>query len=158
MLHSLSSEESASRLLAGTAHLQLLSGPKGAKDTNRTQLMDEIARGLKTLSRELKLSVVALSQLSRSDAKSKSSRPVLSRLRESGGLEANADMVMFLWRDEDKDDDPVTELIVGKQRNGPTGTIELRFDKPSQRFHDIDAEKSAPAQPVQGEIEVFEPF
>lgn len=128
-------------------YLQLMSGSSNRKSDNRTQEIGEIARALKGLGRELQVPVIALSQLSRAVEQRENKRPMLSDLRESGSIEAEADLVMFLYRDdyykqkalfteggaaqfgedEDSPDKDIAECIIGKQRNGPTGTIRLKF-------------------------------
>jgi len=117
-------------------YMQLMTG--GARRENRVQEVSEISRGLKALARELEIPLVALSQLSRAPEQRTDRRPQLSDLRESGSIEQDADLVMFLYRPEyyhgptDKDGNSLegqAELIVAKQRNGPTGTINLFFRK-----------------------------
>jgi replicative DNA helicase len=132
-------------------YLQLMRG--GLRTENRQQEIAEITRSLKALARELNLPIVALSQLSRliEQRKGKHSRPLLSDLRESGAIEQDADVVMFIHREksydkkEDEEDDrpkarintEKAELIIGKQRNGPIGTIELVFFKEIATFHNL---------------------
>jgi replicative DNA helicase len=123
-------------------YLQLMqSGGRNAE--NRQQEVSEISRGLKALSKELGVPVIALSQLSRAPEQRSDHRPQLSDLRESGSIEQDADLVMFLYRPEyylsdmeaqEKGVAGKAELIIGKQRNGPTGIIELFFRKESTRF------------------------
>ena len=114
-------------------YLQLMQGSRSRKaNDNRQQEVTEISRGLKALARELQVPVLALSQLSRSVELRQSKQPMLSDLRESGSLEQDADIVMFLYREDyykGADDTPshITELIVAKHRNGPTGRVTLFF-------------------------------
>ncbi len=126
-------------------YLQLMSAvPIGGKRfENRTQEVSAISRGLKALAKELKVPVVALSQLSRApESRGGDHRPQLSDLRESGSIEQDADLVAFIFREEVyKKDDPdlegIAEIIVAKQRNGPTDTIKLAFIKHSTRFENL---------------------
>jgi replicative DNA helicase len=129
-------------------YLQLMRG-RSARPENRQQEVAEISRFLKSLSKELNIPIVAVSQLSRDIEKHGSRRPQLSDLRESGALEQDADIVAFLWRhpkrgEEDDVDDyefsGVTELIIGKQRNGPTGTVLLVFRENYMSFADMTRE------------------
>ena len=122
---------------------------------NRQQEISAISRSLKALAKELSIPVIALSQLSRAvEARGGDRRPMLSDLRESGAIEQDADLVLFLYRPELYDpDDPdkqgKAELIIGKQRNGPTGVVPLTFEKTYTRFH------SAARAGVEGPPEVF---
>ncbi len=123
-------------------YLQLMSGG-GKRFENRTQEVSAISRGLKALAKELSVPVVALSQLSRApESRGGDHRPQLSDLRESGSIEQDADIVMFIFREEVyKQDDPdlqgKAEIIIAKQRNGPTGRIRLAFLKPCTRFETL---------------------
>ncbi len=134
-------------------YLQLMQGPSSAE--NRQQEVSQISRGLKALAKELRIPVVALSQLSRApEQRTGDHRPQLSDLRESGAIEQDADLIMFLFRQEmydrdgvDKDGNNIegkTELIVGKQRNGPTGTVQLHFHKQYTRFANWSPRPTAP--------------
>ena len=121
-------------------YLQLMQSTVQSKDANRVQEVSEISRGLKALARELEVPVVALSQLSRQAEMRESREPRLSDLRESGSIEQDSDLVMFLWRDkergpDDQDSDgEVVNLKLAKHRNGPTGEAKLWFRKRQTRF------------------------
>jgi replicative DNA helicase len=121
-------------------YLQLMHG--GGRSENRVQEIAQISRSLKALARELKVPVIALSQLSRAVESRTDKRPQLSDLRESGSIEQDADVVMFLYRDDAYDKTTerpnIAEVIVAKHRNGPTGTIELYYNRPQSRFADLD--------------------
>ncbi len=136
-------------------YLQLMAAvPVGGKRfENRTQEVSAISRGLKALAKELNVPVIAVSQLSRApEARGGDHRPQLSDLRESGSIEQDADVVAFLFREEyykkdDPDLDGIAELIIGKQRNGPTGTIRLAFRKNFTRFDTLADERDAGTDP-----------
>ncbi len=123
-------------------YLQLMSGGGlgGRRFENRTQEVSAISRGLKGLAKELRVPVIALSQLSRApESRGGDHRPQLADLRESGSIEQDADVVAFIFREEvykqdDPDLDGLAELIIAKQRNGPTGKVDLAFIKRSTRF------------------------
>jgi replicative DNA helicase len=122
-------------------YIQLMQGSK--QTDNRTQEISEISRGLKTLARELQVPIIALSQLSRGVEARQNKRPMLSDLRESGAIEQDADMVMFLYRHEYYEPDDTEhrgecEVIIAKQRNGPVGTVKLMFQGATTRFKNLE--------------------
>jgi replicative DNA helicase len=122
-------------------YIQLMQG-RGRFD-NRTQELAAISRSLKGLAKELNVPVVALSQLSRAPEGRADRRPLLSDLRESGALEQDADLVTFIYREEQYDPSPenenLAEIIIGKQRNGPTGIVKLAFLKQCTKFANLSA-------------------
>jgi replicative DNA helicase len=128
-------------------YLQLMQGR--GRFENRQQELAAISRSLKILAKELNIPIIALSQLSRAPEARGDHRPQLSDLRESGALEQDADVVLFIFREdmysvEDErrpDVEGVAELIIGKQRNGPTGTVKLAFLKQYTRFENLQAQR-----------------
>ena len=121
-------------------YLQLMSGSRGSE--SRQQEVSEISRSIKALAKEMECPVIALSQLSRAPEQRTDHRPMLSDLRESGSIEQDADLVMFLYRDEyynkETEDKNVAECIIAKQRNGPTGTVKLAWLGQFSKFGRLD--------------------
>jgi replicative DNA helicase len=149
-------------------YLQLMGG--GGRVESRQQEVSQISRGLKGLARELDVPVIALSQLSRGPEQRTDHRPQLSDLRDSGSIEQDADLVMFLYRPEYYSSDGrdgegnslegKAELIVSKQRNGPTGTVDLFFHKAYTRFDDVarESREAVPPGAGGGMDDDFDPF
>ena len=129
-------------------YLQLMQGPKGIE--SRQQEISIITRSLKSLAKDLKIPIVALSQLSRAVESRSDRRPQLSDLRESGAIEQDADVVMFLYRQwiysrEDQDRGKA-QIIISKQRNGPTGTVNVTFIDRFARFENMSVYENAEAE------------
>ena len=141
-------------------YLQLMSCDSHAWAGNRVQEISEISRSLKSLARELKIPIIALSQLSRAVENRPGKIPQLADLRESGAIEQDADVVMMMYREDYYEEDSsrpgVTDIFIRKNRNGPTGRVELMFKKEQMRFFDIEKAKkggSAISAPAPQEFE-----
>ena len=131
-------------------YLQLIVGSSNGQE-NRQQEVSEISRSLKSLARELQVPVIAVSQLSRGVEQRQDKRPMMSDLRESGSIEQDADIVSFLYRedyyDKETENQNMIEIIIAKQRNGPTGTVTLAFVKEFNKFVNIDWSQHTPPTP-----------
>lgn len=127
-------------------YLQLMTGSGKRRGDSRQQEISDISRALKVMARELNVPVIALSQLSRAVEQRPDKRPMLSDLRESGAIEQDADMVMFLYRDEyynpDTEDKGVAEVIIAKQRSGPTGKVKLAWLSSLTKFGNLETERN----------------
>lgn len=121
-------------------YLQLMQGSR--RTDNRQQEISEISRSLKIMAKELEVPVIALSQLSRAPEARQNHRPMLSDLRESGAIEQDADLVMFLYRDdyynEDSEKKNITEVIIAKHRNGSIGTVDLAWIPQYTKFGNLE--------------------
>ena len=121
-------------------YLQLMQSPNSGE--NRVQQISDISRGLKALAKELKVPVVALSQLNRNLENRTNKRPMMSDLRDSGAIEQDADLILLVYRDEvyneDSPDKGIAEVIVAKQRNGPIGTVRLKFQGEYTCFSNLE--------------------
>ena len=122
-------------------YIQLMSG-SGSRSDNRQQEVSDISRGLKSLARELNVPIIVLSQLNRAVEARADHRPMLADIRESGAIEQDADVIMFLYRDdyynEDSPEKNIAEVIIAKQRNGPTGTVKLGWQPKYTRFVNLE--------------------
>lgn len=130
-------------------YLQLMSGgSRFGGDSNRVQEISEISRGLKGIARELKVPVIALSQLSRSVESRNPQIPQLADLRESGSIEQDADVVAFIYREEyynpETENKNIARILIKKHRNGPTDDVDLYFDREKQRFRSLDTKRDQP--------------
>ena len=126
-------------------YLQLMSGSGGRSSDSRQQEISDISRSLKAVARELSVPVLALSQLSRAVEQRPDHRPMLSDLRESGAIEQDADVVMFIYRDDyynhDSSDKGISEIIIAKQRNGPIGTVQLAWLPEYTKFANLENDR-----------------
>jgi replicative DNA helicase len=127
-------------------YMQLMSGQGGGRNENRQQEISYISRSLKALARELNVPVLALSQLSRAVESRADKRPMLSDLRESGSIEQDADVVLFIYREdyyvEDTDRQNIADVLIAKHRHGSTGTVSLYFRKELTQFRDLEIQRT----------------
>ncbi len=127
-------------------YMQLMSGSSGGRNENRQQEISYISRSLKSLARELNVPVIALSQLSRAVEARSDKRPMLSDLRESGSIEQDADVVLFIYREdyyiEDSDRQNIADVIIAKHRHGSTGNVSLYFRKELTQFRDLEIQRA----------------
>ncbi len=126
-------------------YLQLMTASTASRNRSREQEVSEISRGLKSLAKELHVPVIALAQLSRKPEGRQNTKPILSDLRESGAIEQDADVVLMLhrsdyYKNKEEESNNIAEVIIAKQRNGPTGTVELAFIKDQLRFENLAPE------------------
>jgi replicative DNA helicase len=133
-----------------------MEGARARRDENRVQELSTISRGLKMLARDLSVPVVCVSQLNRAPEARTDKRPMLSDLRESGNLEQDSDIVAFIYREdyydrEEAEEPGIAELIVGKHRNGPTGTVKLVFLEHYPKFADRARDEGRPTEQLAGE-------
>ena len=129
--------------------MQLMRGSGQAE--NRTTEISEISRSLKALAKEMRCPVVAAAQLNRALETRNNKRPIMADLRESGAIEQDADVILFIYRDEvyneETDDVGIAEIIIGKQRNGPIGTVKLSYLNQLTRFEDLARERYGDLSP-----------
>ncbi len=127
-------------------YMQLMSGQSGGRNENRQQEISYISRSLKSLARELNVPVIACSQLSRAVESRSDKRPMLSDLRESGSIEQDADVVLFIYRDdyyeEDTERQNIADVLIAKHRHGSTGTVSLYFRKELTQFRDLEIQRT----------------
>jgi hypothetical protein len=136
-------------------YLQLMSAPGAARESRQVEV-SAISRGVKALARELKIPVVCLSQLNRASEQREGNRPRMADLRESGSIEQDADVILLLhredyfhvqdedWKSENADKVGIAEVIVAKQRNGPTDVVKLKWDSRTTRFKNLEAHAQPP--------------